>query len=491
MGREESRLGEIAASSLKVGVSTLAGLVGWVVGGKILALELGAAGVGIFGLLRQLLQNLNVFSTFSGTTALVQGVASRSGDEQARYVRATGCFFAWGGLVIAAGLLLGARWLGPWLLPHPQSASLLRWTALAVVAVNAQTYFTGLLSAYRSVNALVRSQLMGPVAVLLLAWPVARLVRGGSAAGLVAMLGVPGAVVGVAAMVQAWRSGLFQPARRAPIRREDARSFFGTSLVMLASGALMTGMQYVQSRLVAEWLGLEQAGQFWVAWTLSMTYVTILLTSYGTYYMPALSALRDDASRHSLIRDYLRLALLVMPVLVSFVVVFKPWVVLGMFSAKLLPAVKVMRWMLIGDFLKGVAWVLAFPMLAFNEMRRFFWTEAAFNVGSAVASWVWLASGGSIEGLGVIFVALYALYLPLMLGYVARCHRFRVQKSDVAAFLAGLALVLGLSRLAWEDVEVRPLSAVACFVLSATFVLFIVWRSGWTLRLRSPYSGPP
>jgi PST family polysaccharide transporter len=228
-------------------------------------------------------------------------------------------------------------------------------------------------------------------------------------------------------------------------------------------------MQYFQSRLVAEWLGLEQAGLYWVAWTLSMSYVTLLLGSFGSYYMPALSALEHAPARQALIRDYLRLTLIVMPVIVSLVILFKPWVVLLMFSPKLIPALNVMRWMLIGDLFKGVAWVLSFPMLAFNEMRWFFWTEVAFNVGLAGASLVALAAGGGIESLGLLFALWYAAYLLLMWGYIRHKHHFELRRSELARFLAGLGLVLGSSVATWNASNVRLSHVLMVLTASGVF----------------------
>lgn len=476
--RSTSRFREIATSSAKVGVATAASLLGWVVGGKILALELGAAGVGVFGLLRQLLQNLNVFSTFNGSNALVQGLASRNGESRARYAHTVGRFYGTGATVVALVLVIGAPWLGQRLIPHPQATSLLRWLALGVIAVNAQGYFIGLLNGNRALDALVRSQILGPVAVLLIAYPVAKLVRNGHPAGLVLMLAVPGAIVALAAMVRARRAGWFEPLKRS-FDRGDAASFVRMSAVLVCSGLLTTGTQYLQNRLVAEYLGLGQAGLFWVAWTLSMTYVTVLLGSYGTYYMPALSGLTDPAARHALIRDYLRLALLAMPVLVSFVILFKPWVVLLMFSAKLLPALNVMRWMLIGDFFKGIAWVLAFPMLAFSEMRWFFWTETAFNVALAGSAWAWLASGGGVEHLGTLFLVMYATYLVGMVGYIRLKHAFRLQRAEVLRFSWGLGVVAAMSWLTWRDWSVRPAAMVAFIVVIGTFIATAGVRTRW------------
>src|SRR5207302_2757346 len=110
-------------------------------------------------------------------------------------------------------------------------------------------------------------------------------------------------------------------------------------------------------------------GHYWTAWTLSMAYVTLVLGSYASYYLPSLSQLTEFAPQQNLIRVYLRLALVVMPPLVAAVVILKPAVIRLVFSDELIPALSVMRWMLIGDLLKGVSWVLALPMLASRHLR--------------------------------------------------------------------------------------------------------------------------
>jgi PST family polysaccharide transporter len=447
---------DILKAGVKVGVATLASLLGWVVAGKVLAITLGAAGVGLFGLLRQLLQNLTLVGSFNGQTALVQGIASRTTkSDQIRFAGSVLQIQLLLGGVAVLGLFFGAPWLGPWLIPHPQAVALLRWLALAMLVMVAQTYVIGLLNGHRLINELVKSQMLGPLAVLSLVFPMVWLVRGGYPSGFVLMLGGPAVVVTLAAAWAARRAGWLPTLRKWGINRGDGASFFRMSTVLLIAGLITTGTQFFMSWLVAKRMGLAEAGQFWTAWTLSMAYVTLVLGSLGTYYMPSLSRITDPEARRALIRNYLRLSLIAMPLLVSTVIVFKPWVIRGMFSPALLPALKVMRWMLIGDLFKGVSWVLAFPMLAFSEMKWFFWTEVLFSLGMAGASWVWLSLGGGIEGLGFLFMVLYLLYLPAMALYIRAKHGFVWKPGEVGRFLVGLTLILILSLLTWQDLQVR------------------------------------
>jgi len=471
---------DILKASFKVLVATLSGILGWMVAGKVLALTLGAAGVGLFGLLRQLLQNLTLVGGFNGQTALVQGIASRgTRSEQNRFagsVMRVQALVA-GGVVLV--LLIGAPWLGPWLIPHPQAAAFLRWLSLAMLVMVAQTYVIGILNGHRLIDTLVKSQFLGPFAVIALLFPMVWLVRRGHPLGLMLMLGGPAAIVTLVAARAAKRGGYLPALREIAFHRPDAVGFLRMSSVLLISGVITTGAQFYRSWLVARWMGLAEVGQYWTAWTLSMSYVTLVLGSLGTYYMPSLSRLSEPEARRSLIRDYLHLCLLAMPLLVSMVIVFKPWVIRGLFSQELLPSLKVMRWMLIGDLFKGISWVLAFPMLAYMEMRWFFWSEIVFSLGLAATAWVWLRLGGGIEGLGALFMVSYLLYMLVMVYYIRSRHGLVLRAGEILGFLGGLALVGILSWLTWDDVTVRGTVVGVWLLLSLGLTLLLLkWLPG-------------
>jgi PST family polysaccharide transporter len=306
------------------------------------------------------------------------------------------------------------------------------------------------------------------------------LVRKGAPVGFVLMLGLPAAGVALAAAWAARREGCL-PSFHWRIAKEDAAYFFRMSLILLSTGVLTTGAPYFVSRLVAARLGLEMAGYYWTAWTLSMAYVTLALGSFGSYYMPSLSRLSDPDQRRSLIRSYLLMAVVVMPILVSLAILFKSMVVRFMFSASLLPALKVMRWMLIGDFFKGISWVLSFPMLAFHEMKWFFWSEVLFTLGLAVFGWLILLMGGSVESLGILFLILYLCYSAIMAFYAFLVHGFSLQRQELFRILVGIALVGTVSALTWNHQTMHWGSVGTGLGLILVFLLLSI-RGGLPIR---------
>ena len=471
---------DILKAGSKVAFATLVGLLGSVVTGKVLSLELGAAGLGLYGMLRQLLQNLTLIGSFNGQNALVQGIAHHSDNRL--QVRFSGSVLSIQIIIsgaLAMILLIGAPWLGPLLIPHSQSVGLLRWLSLAMLVLVANAYVLGLLNGHRLINQLVKFQLLGPIATLVLLYPSIMLIRAGQTFGYLLMLVGASLLITLVAARAVYRSGYFPSLSDLSISKADGVQFLRMSSVLTMAGIIATAVQFSQSWLVARWMGLAQTGQFWAAWTLSMTYVSLVLGSLGTYYLPSLSRLVDPAERRELIRKYFLLVLLFMPLLVSLVVVFKPIFIELMFSSTMLPALKVMRWMLIGDFFKAVSYVLSYPMLAFNDMKWFFWTDIIFSLGIGVASFVWVFFGGDIEGLGMIFMIVYILFLVVSVIYIRIKHAVVFNIEEFGRFFLGLALVLILSLYTWKSEHVSWGDVSTLVLLCGVFVIISIRGINW------------
>jgi len=283
-----------------VGSATVLNLLVWVVAGKVMAVMLGPAGVGLFGLLRQFAQNLNVASTFNGSTAVVQGLASRPEPDRPSYARNVAIIFLGLGLTVGILLTAGASWLGSHLLGKELPPGLLKWMLLPLVGMSLSSFFLGMLNGHRHLKALVVCQALGPLAALALTYPAAVWIRSGHYWAYGLLLGLPPTVIGIAAMVVAIRKGWLtrspEPQAMGDFSR-DFRHFFGLSTALLIGGAASTGLQLFLNSLVVRKLGLAESGQFWVAWSLSMTYVTVLLSSVGAYYLPSLSGTKDFAAK--------------------------------------------------------------------------------------------------------------------------------------------------------------------------------------------------
>jgi len=450
-----------------VGSATLFNLLVWVVAGKVMAVMLGPAGVGMYGLLRQFAQNLNVVATFNGSTTLVQGIASRPAEERTGFARNVAKIFLGLGLGIGLALLLIGPGLATRLLGREVPPALLRWMIVPLIGMSLASFFLGMLNGYRHIKALVICQALGPLVALALIYPCVWWIRGGGTWAYALILGAPYAVIGLAGGVVSYRKGWFAQAEAGRAHSSfgrDGRQFFGLSSALLIGGLAGTGVQLFVNGLVVRKLGMAESGQFWVAWSLSMTYVTVLLSSLGAYYLPSLSATRDPEAKKQLILTFTRVVLMFMPILITLVVILKAPGIRLLFSPKLLPSLRVFRWMLIGDLLKVLSWVWAFPMLAFAEGKTFLLIEVANALVWVVLAWLGFNVFHDIEFLGQLFCGVYLLYAGEILIYLWLRHRIRLPFGYWMHLARGMFVVGFASFLFWDRTTLPPVRVIFALV---------------------------
>ena len=461
---------EILSSVFWVGLATVFNLLVWVIAGKVMAVMLGPVGVGVYGLLRQFAQNANVVSTFNGSTTLVQGLASLPAEQRPAFARNVAIIFLGLGVVLGLGILLGASWLAPRLLGKEIPVGVFRWMVIPLIGMSLSAFFLGVLNGYRQLKALVVCQALGPWSALALIYPAAIWIRSGGYWAYSLILGVPYALIGVSGAVVAFRKKWFTHLGGGTSEksfRRDSRRFFGLSTALLVGGCATTGLQFFINGMVVRKLGLAESGQFWVAWSLSMTYVTVLLSSLGAYYLPSLSGTRDSEVKKQLILTFTRLVLVVMPVLVTLVIVLKAECVRLMFSGDLLPSLKVFRWMLIGDMFKVLSWVWAFPMLAYAEGKTFLVLEVITNLIWGVLACIGFHLFPSIEYLGQLFCVIYLLYSSVTMMYLWFRHSIRLPLVLWFALLRGVAVIVVASVLFWNQSRLSPGRSLIALVLAA------------------------
>ena len=311
---------------LKTGSGAVANLLLGVVSIKIMAVMLGPSGTGLFSLIRQAVITLSTLG-ISGQTALVQGVASKKGMEQDSYIRTTFWLFVLGtffSVVLIelfapeiAALVFGKSDVNP--------VQLIRWVALPVFLLNAHSYLKSVLNGFRAIGRLAIVEILGPLITLIVSYPVCVFAGEGYALAFVWMLSVAQLLMVVASFLilykKGWLSALFIRTETM-IDRAGLRYFLTITGTTFLTGMIGTGTLLAVRAMIARDGGLYQAGLFDLAWSLSGSYVMLLLASFGTYYTPTLSQAVGKTERAALVRRVIRFStLLMIPMIVTVVVV--------------------------------------------------------------------------------------------------------------------------------------------------------------------------
>lgn len=450
---------ELLKAALKTASGSMGSMLLGIIAMKIMAIVLGPSGVGLYSLLRQARDVLGRVGSLGGQMAVVQGLATRKGQMRDEYLVTTFWIFVLGALVIVAVLVSLAPWIAFLVFGNDdaESIKLVRWLALPSVLGVCLAYINGVLNGFRAIGRLALLQILGSSTTAVLAYPVSRLVETGYAIAFIGLMSVSQAVALAWGVRFAMREGWFTPLLQnlyVTLHLDALRHFFSIAGATFGAGLATTGTVLAIRALIVHHNGLAGAGLFDAAWTLSVTYVMLVLTSFGTYYLPTLSQAMNLEDRLLLIRQVMRLSTILIVPLITGVVVLKPLVIRVLYSDEFTPSLEIIRWMLIGDYFKVAAWVVTMPVLAYANMWVFLWAELLWSIGylsfAALAIFVF----DSMEGVGLAFLLIYIIYFGFYLCYVWMRYRLSFTKRMMLVWSLGLTLIVLASWHMWANTQV-------------------------------------
>jgi PST family polysaccharide transporter len=219
--------------------------------------------------------------------------------------------------------------------------------------------------------------------------------------------------------------------------------------------------------------GVTLAGLFDAGWTISMVYVMLLLSSFSTYFLPTLAAAED---RNRVITDVLRVTLLIAVPMVSGMIALRPFVLVLLYSPQFLPVTRMMNWMLIGDALKVISFVLAMPMLALADTKAYLTGEVLWNSLMIIGATLAYSADGSLERIGLVFAVSYCVYLMYSLRYCRVRLGWKLPGTLAIPVIIAAVTVLLVSYSAWDCGEIHLTPVSIALAGSSAVALLIVRR---------------
>jgi enterobacterial common antigen flippase len=434
---------QILQSTSIIGGAQVVNIVLGVARGKVLALLIGPAGVGLAGMFQSAIGLLQVFAGLGIRQAGVRQMAAASGSGQsdavyktARVVRLMALMSAFLGL----GMVL--------LLRNVIARTTFGDEAYAPsIALMSLVLFFGALGGGQSalLQGLRRVRLLGLSSVSSMAaagsislLPVIWLGMDG-----IALMHVVGAAAGCAV--------IYFYARRVPLavvrlpwrelwRESKALLHFGMAL--MGAGLVGAAVIYLTQVLIARRFDTASVGLYMSAWTLSRFYINMILSAMATDFYPRITALANDRPHlNRVVNEQIQIgALLAAPGLL-FTQIFAPLMLQVLTTAEFLPATPVARWLIISSAVQALSWPMGYIMLAHGRSRLYVITETVYGVLGLVyllvCMEVWGLAGTGIACLLISLSALCGVFV-----IVRHCFSFALRARTIQLG-AGLLLLMG------------------------------------------------
>lgn len=428
---EQSSHRQILRSSSIIGGASIINVIIGLFRIKIVAVLLGPAGIGLIGILQNLMSTASIVAALGFGTAGTRQIAEAAGRKDPLSIDTARQALFWGTLCLA---LLGGSviWLlrnvlAGQVLGQPDMAASIGWLALGVTLTVISGSQGALLSGMRRITDIAKVQIYSSMLSTLLG--ISAIGIFGKAGLLLFIIASPLSGVIVGYLYVAKLPTIQTPGTKPSVLVKQCRTMakLGAAF-MMASLAGMLGQLIVRTLIQRE-LGSADLGYFQAAWLISMTYLGFVLGAMGADFYPRLSAeIHDHTKANRLVNEQTEVAVLLAgPVLLG-MLALAPWIIQLLYSDAFTPAVTILHWQILGDVLKIISWPLAFIILAGGHGRVFLAVETAGMVVFSGATWLllpWLA----IKSTGISFFLMYLTYLPLT--YLLARHYTSFQWSSV------------------------------------------------------------
>lgn len=383
---------------------------------KIIAALLGPIGVGLAGLYYSIIQTGSTIAGLGFNIVGTRQVAAAHAEEDERALRRVSKALLWGTMALslagAAGIWIGQVPIAAFVFDDPARSEEVAWLAIGVALTVAATSQSALL------NGLLR---LGDLALLQIIAGVLAAILGVVSVWL---WGKPGVLVMVlTAPAVSFIVGHFFVSRLPKTHGEGAslaqvsdelRVMAKTGLaVMLSLLSAVVGQLLVRV-IIHQELGSDAVGYFQAASAISMTYLGFILNAMATDYFPRLSGvINSPQNAVRLVNEQTEIGLLLCGPLLIAILGLSPWLVELLYSPAFKPSVDILRWQLLGDLLKVMAWPLGFILLAQGDSKTFTMAETGCISVMVLGTWIGVSVIG-LKATGIAFLAMYAVYLPLV-----------------------------------------------------------------------------
>ncbi len=404
---------------------------------KLVALWIGAAGVGLFGIFNSAIEMVSSLTMLGIDTSSVRDMAAAPSSRQglmASVVR------RWGWLLGASGALV-ITVLSPLLSLYSFGDTAHGWQFVALgicVFFGALTKTNlAILQGFRRYRNLARASVWGAIAGVAISAP------------LFYFFGIDSivpALIGfalVSYIAAALNSEKLQPTKI------DRKKMWEMGGGFLRLGAYMTVAAFAANLvnyLFMSWLNgaadVATVGYYQAGYTLFFRYAGLVFTAIVVEYYPRLSSVASKPRATSTFVNHE--ATLLMWILLGIIpafIVAAPLLVRILYTDDFMAVIPLVTLGITGTVLRGISWCMSFTILARGDGRLFLITEVVSESLALVLNIVGYRLWG-LTGLGAAYVVWYAAYTAMIAFVYLRIYRLRIYRATVVQTAAVLAISL-------------------------------------------------
>ncbi len=204
--------------------------------------------------------------------------------------------------------------------------------------------------------------------------------------------------------------------------RQHLRQIGGYVAMAVCSASCAALSVILVRNILVSSLGWEQTGHWQAVFKISEIYLGVLTVALSTYYLPRLSGLRDAGDIRKEILHTARVVMPIVSLLALGIYLLRDVAISLLFTQQFAPARDLFAVQLIGDVVKMLSWLFAYPMLSRGATGLFIFSEILFSATFVGLSFVFVNAIG-VQGATLAFALNYLAYFIFVVLYLPKHGR--------------------------------------------------------------------
>lgn len=405
---------------------------------KLIAIWVGASGVGLVILYNSIIELIATFSRLNIDQTAMREVArsDRAGIPVIGHV-----VTRWSVWLGSAGAILMCL-LSP-LLSQLSFGTMANWWQYCLLAT--VPFFYAMISAYSTVlqgtrefSRLAKSSLITAVAGIVASVPLIWFLRERSIIWLIVIYALISAFA-------TWALRVRLPRISMPLREvwQRGQSFVRFGVLMTLAIAVTQLLQYIFVIYLNDYASTSDLGLYQAGYTVINSYIGVFFTGIWIEYYPRLSALIHSPQRTRLAvsHEIITCSLIVMPV-TAFLIASDLLIIRVLYADSFLPMLPLITIGMAGVTLRASSWCLAHVILARGDGRTYFVTESLSSIVMLALNIAGYRLGG-FAGLGIAYVIWYAFYLFIVYYVYRRRYDYTLTSSAKLMIIIASSFAIG------------------------------------------------
>lgn len=426
--RNSLSAGILKAMSIFGGVQVITILCS-IVRTKLVALWIGAAGVGLFALYNSTIEMIGSFTRMGLRNSAIKDIASAKGS---RLGIISVVVRRWSWMLGMAGALLTmilSPWLSQWTFGDGDHVTGFLVLSVAILLHSVTDGELAILQGTSTLGRLAKASMWGVVSGVAITVPMFYFWGIDSIVPSVLTYSVMTAV-----MTMIYRKKEEKPRQAVTFREtlSTGRGFVVLGFYMMLSSFVCLLVFYVFVAYLNQCADTETVGYYQAGYTLVNRYVGLVFTAIAMEYFPRLSRVNGSDLRTGVFVSHeIMIALCVLLPVIAVFIGGSELIIRLLYTEEFLVIVPFVTWAILGTVFRAVSWSMAFVMLARGDGKTFLFTESISAVTSLTLNVVAYNLWG-LDGLGYAYLAWYVVYAVVVWGVYRFRYRLKLGRGIVA-----------------------------------------------------------